>query len=458
MPDTFDYPVEWAPGIEETLQFRTNIIQSESGYETRRALRKTPRQSLRFNVLLQKEDYGRFSLEMSQKAAREFTINHIRKESVQSSSFVGFFRVDLFTQVSVDRNLNLGVSNIGYIQDDGITTPNGTLDIEVPGYSGFFRVNVIRRLPPGNTRRLNLFTDDNRAFPTDTRLRAMMNVYQIISSEPKLTGHIEPVVVNSLTDTTAVVPIQFNANPTGGHLDNNEMLTFYDEFEGRPVFDLPHNWTTPSSTALLETISELNFVNNRFQESMYDFTTRSQQHSLLIDTEEKYQKLLQIFLDSKGRQKPFWFVSPLTELMPKSNVSPTNTLTLPGSTWHTYYLTDDRYEYFRLYRKSKQALDDEWVTCKIIHARLDANGDSVLEVVVLDSANHIVIDSAYGTDYGENWGGSAHLFTRGYDADQLYARWMLLSRFDSDTMTFRWISKTVCLVNIAVRQLHLAGI
>ena len=451
----FDYKICWDQPVEESISFKTDIISSQNGREQRIARRDSPRQQMKFSVWLRNEDFGRFSLEMSQEQSREFIINHIRREYTEVSR----------TLLGMNRQLiyyNRNFSSFGYvynlIRGFGISSSLGlnvgdTTDVVLipQGSTGGFGVTVESlRSDVLGIRELydSPVSPQARVVLVDIYTAALMPITRI----PELTGHIEPISCAPVTDQLSITPIVFNA--TIPHFDDHA-IKHYITFERFPVFDLKHNWSSSPQITLNQPYDEIDFGNKTYREKQIDYTIRTQTHNILVKNETTYQKLIQIFMDCKGRQKPFWYISPLTELMPVKDITPRNSLTLSGRTWYDYYLDDDRYEYFRLYKK-----DGSWITLKIIHARLDANEDTVLQVVELplNSANGPVGETGWDERWGYNWGGSVHQFAQGYDPSQMYCRWMLLSRFDNDRLVLNWHTKTVAEARVAIRQLHLSGV
>ncbi|MEN3144645.1 hypothetical protein ABDF71_21885 [Ochrobactrum sp. WV_118_8] len=61
----WEFPPNWDNGFEVTLEYRSEIITSDSGKEQRRALRQTPRKSFSFNSLVHEERFRRFIRHMS---------------------------------------------------------------------------------------------------------------------------------------------------------------------------------------------------------------------------------------------------------------------------------------------------------------------------------------------------------------------------------------------------------
>ena len=497
-PTVLDYKVEWSQPVVETLAFRTDVITSESGREQRSALREVPRQRLGFSVFVHKEEYSRFMLEMSQELSREFRINSPRVEyrdpiTVQGALIHNNVRLTWWNRL---RNRTIAGRSVSYNALIQTKTPNslapnlnvgdeGQLFFQLNGGADSFLIDYIYGGSGGNVgggfgeaggtggwaHNGNFFFVAPEGLEPANGLSGQRvgSIYATAQSHvtriPTIDGYLDPISYPSLTDSTAIVPIILTA--TAPHFDT--LAISHDFFVNHPVFDLKHNWNSSPTITLEQPVNRVDYGNKFQQSSKVDFTNRIQTHSLLLTNKDysvteyingstvtrirnDYQKLLQIFMDCKGRWKPFWYISPLTELTPLTNLSPTDTITIPGRTWYDYYLNDDRYEYLRLYRAK-----NEWITCRIIHARLDANNNTVLQLATFTdlSKGAWAQDSAWNIDWDKNWGGSPHLFTNGYNANQLRLTWMLLCRFETDVLTLNWVNKQVCTSQVAVRVLDL---
>lgn len=70
----FGWLVDWSNNVKETLQWRTDVLQSSSGYEQRRALRLAPKISLEADFLLIDKERQFFDLVMVGWGARTFVL------------------------------------------------------------------------------------------------------------------------------------------------------------------------------------------------------------------------------------------------------------------------------------------------------------------------------------------------------------------------------------------------
>lgn len=70
----FGWLVDWSNNVKETLQWRTDVLQSSSGYEQRRALRLAPKISLEADFLLVDKERQFFDLVMVGWGARTFVL------------------------------------------------------------------------------------------------------------------------------------------------------------------------------------------------------------------------------------------------------------------------------------------------------------------------------------------------------------------------------------------------
>ncbi|MBI1627094.1 hypothetical protein, partial [Comamonas suwonensis] len=61
-PPLWTFPPNWSNSFKETLEWLTDVLQSPSGAEQRRALRLAPRRSFSFEVLVHQADRTRFDL------------------------------------------------------------------------------------------------------------------------------------------------------------------------------------------------------------------------------------------------------------------------------------------------------------------------------------------------------------------------------------------------------------
>ncbi len=70
----FAWLIDWDKGVNESLAWHTDILQSQTGYEQRRSLRLAPRQTLDVNLLLYGQERTLFDLAMTAWASKAFVV------------------------------------------------------------------------------------------------------------------------------------------------------------------------------------------------------------------------------------------------------------------------------------------------------------------------------------------------------------------------------------------------
>lgn len=68
------FPINWANGLSETHEYRTEILSSRSGKEQRRSLRTTPRRRLEFSIQVTGTRLHKFNALMASSQNREITM------------------------------------------------------------------------------------------------------------------------------------------------------------------------------------------------------------------------------------------------------------------------------------------------------------------------------------------------------------------------------------------------
>lgn len=70
----FAWLIDWDKGVNESLAWHTDILQSQTGFEQRRSLRLAPRQTLDVNLLLYGQERTLFDLAMTAWASKNFVV------------------------------------------------------------------------------------------------------------------------------------------------------------------------------------------------------------------------------------------------------------------------------------------------------------------------------------------------------------------------------------------------
>ncbi|STZ08605.1 Uncharacterised protein [Moraxella caprae] len=70
----FAWLIDWDKGVNESLAWHTDILQSQTGFEQRRSLRLAPRQTLDVNLLLHGQERTLFDLAMTAWASKNFVV------------------------------------------------------------------------------------------------------------------------------------------------------------------------------------------------------------------------------------------------------------------------------------------------------------------------------------------------------------------------------------------------
>lgn len=97
----FAFDIDWANGIQEQLQWHTDILQSQTGYEQRRSLRLSPRLTLDVDLLLHQRERTLFDLMMVGWSAKTFVIplwfyqSHLAQDIKQNNLKIPCNTVDI---------------------------------------------------------------------------------------------------------------------------------------------------------------------------------------------------------------------------------------------------------------------------------------------------------------------------------------------------------------------------
>lgn len=94
----WEFPPNWDNGFDVTLEYRSEIITSDSGKEQRRALRQTPRKSFSFNSLVHEDRFRRFIRHMSVWQQRSTIVPEFsRTARLADPAYNGFSSVSVET-------------------------------------------------------------------------------------------------------------------------------------------------------------------------------------------------------------------------------------------------------------------------------------------------------------------------------------------------------------------------
>lgn len=261
----------WASGLKETYEFRTEIITSRSGKEQRRALRTTPRRSVGYDSIVTDDALRR----MEGQLARS-----------QESLMLGadFVR---------------GVKTTSALPITGNT-------VQVRSVPAWLTVGAKVALSYRRTSRL--FTVQNIAGttltfiePAEVGFGAGSRISRVVA------GYVEPSLQTTrVTGTVATVATVFEPDPATEPVDEGA-IDPSAWFDGREIFMARPNWTRSPTVTFAHDIETVDYGRGRTRRfTPVTFGTTTRQATYLGRSIAEMDSVRQFFARRKGRRGEFY--------------------------------------------------------------------------------------------------------------------------------------------------------
>lgn len=291
--------VDWETGYRVTYQYLTEILQSRDGSEQRIAQRQSPRKTLEYKARL----FG--------DTRREF-VNQMWTD--QPAKFV---HPEQSKVLFLDAPAKAGDVTLVLSETPGDWVRPGT--ILVFGSGSAAELKSVALYPAGNVLTLRSPVLGN--WSVDTQIfQATIGRYA-----PSLT-------FQHRTDDVSEAQIVFEVTPAS----ESEFVSDAPKvsFDGREVFDLDADWSSPMTITKAHEVEDLDFGRGiTSRATPVRFGTYSPTISLLLRSKASAEYLRQFFGRQKGRQGEFWIKSPLADMRLRSDAAPgSNLIRVVGTT------------------------------------------------------------------------------------------------------------------------------
>lgn len=261
----------WASGVKETYEFRTEIITSRSGKEQRRALRTTPRRSVGYDSIVTDDALRR----MEGQLARG------------------------------QESLMLGADFVRGVKTTSALPVTGNT-VQVRSVPAWLTVGAKVALSYRRTSRL--FTVQNIAGttltfiePADVGFGAGGRISRVVA------GYVEPSLKTTrVTGTVATVSTSFEPDPATEAVDEGSLDPSV-WFDGREIFMARPNWTRSPTVTFAHDIESVDYGRGRVRRfSPVPFGTTTRQATYLGRTIAQMDAIRQFFARQKGRRGEFY--------------------------------------------------------------------------------------------------------------------------------------------------------
>jgi hypothetical protein len=302
---TWPYPPNWSAKVEETLRFKTEIIQSRQGQEQRVATRFEPRVELNFDVLVRRD------------GLRQFTQDIYR--NVRSEIIMPFWPAAVQTT-----NLNpIGSTSIQVTQAEPWMVAGAWTSIGSDGTA------ESHRIASGSGTTINLVTGLAQA--------RRVASWCAEGWPGRLSGTMD---TNGPTSEVSTATIDFAATP--GALPVTPLGTGSVLLDGLEVFDFPMNWSSGIRTNL-EDFREVLDEGTGIIDFLYPVTALAitRRFTMIRKDRTLARKMEEFFRRMRGMQREFYYANPQSDLVAVTGIaSGASTITVAGANVAAY-LNDD---------------------------------------------------------------------------------------------------------------------
>lgn len=387
---TFPLVPNWAGGFRETLMFKTDVFQTDSGYEQRRSLQSVPKTRFEFDALSDEDrlktfmgfmqtnfgkamhlpDYTRLTRVTAAAAASATTL--------QVSETPAWLIAGSVVCLQIDRR----------VYDATVSSITGTtLTLSQPLGVAVYSGTRIRPRLAGRIRQSNEFA--------------------IVSPNVVTPG------VNFEVDANAAVSL-------GGVFRFSDYLGY---FYGRELLlNAPNLLNRPEISFIKETTTTLDYGNGPVSDhSPNDIVTRTLKVTLLGKTLLQSDELRNFFLRQKGSLKEFFVASQTHDMEPLDAFSDATNVIVSGRDVYDFYRNDPTHRAFVIKLKSGDAFT------------FRTTGFSLLNDNTVLSTQGFPFEIPVSEILGVSW---------------LYQ-----VRFQSDDLTIEWLTDTVTQMTFTFRIL-----
>lgn len=386
----FDLPPNWSSGYKVIRDYKTEVLTSSGGKEQRRALRRTPRKTIEFTVLMTGSDMRRFDAFLASWQGFQFYMPEITRNVATLTALpAGDTRITL---AQIPPWLQLGT--VVLLVGDGIMEARVVDRIED---------NVVDFLAPG------VGAVD---WPAGTQVH------------PALYGQLAgDISTRRLNDRVMEASISFNVTP-GSQPPLWVPSVASRLFDGIELFDRAPNWSGPVSTNISKAMDVIDygqgvtktFLPAPFTQRVTKMRFSSQRVADADAIDAFYTRML-------GQQGVFWAPTWLADMEVDSATVPGDILYVEGDDIPDFLANDS------VYRNLCLIDDAGTVTPYRIMATARAAGNrTAITVSPPLTANALA------------------------NVDKV--SWLVLSRLASDGMTESWTTDTYASIELNVRSLQ----
>lgn len=383
------YPMNWNNPFEVTVSFKTEIITSRSRREQRIALRATPRKELAMTVHATGEKRRRLDKDMAYWNGRPFVVAEWSRYTTTAEPISAF-------ETAVDMD----------------TIPSWLVVDQ--------KVMLVYR-DQYEVRQVESIASNTVTFGTATALEWPEGTKVYKALDAQIDGQISS---NRRTNTVATFPVKFDVTPVSEIPDG--IGTPEVVFEDREVFIKKWNWAESVNIQYDHTREMIDF--GRGKTAGYfpaNFNFRTIKATWVGKNNQQADDLLRFFLRMRGQQGEFYRPTYEPDLTPKIAQAATST-----------FLRFDTLELFDLY--SEQSV------YQAVYLRMEDGSEQYNSIKEWGT-----ISDGLGNDtlveFNNPWA---------FDVDPaniVMLCWMPVWRFASDSVTFTWLTDSVCNVAMSFR-------
>lgn len=387
----FDLPPNWgSAGYKVTRNYKTEILTSRGGKEQRRALRRTPRKTVEYPVLMSGSDMRRFDAFLT------------------SWQGFDFYLPDLTHKVATMEALPPGDERV-LLQRIPPWLQLGTVVLLVG--DGVIQARAVDRVD-GNY--IEFATQDAAGvtWPAGTMVHQAM--YGQIAGE---------ISMRRLNDRVMEAGIVFNVQP-GSEPPAWHPTGAPATFDGVELFARRPNWTGPIAATVSRALEQIDYGQGRTKTfTPVPFTQRLAKHRHQFSTAEEAEELDGFFTRMLGQQGVFWCPTWTADLELHSSTVAGTTIYVDGDDIPDYLANDSVLR--------NLAFIDEWgnvIGHKIMSTAV-ASGNRT-QIVVSPPVTQAELDNV----------------------DKI--SWLVLSRLASDGITESWQTDTKGSIELSIRSLQ----
>lgn len=374
----------WDSDVEETYEFRTDIIALRSGAEQRRALRINPRKQWQYKALVSADGF---------RAAARFITGRYDQMA---------YAPNLLTYVYTTTDLSAGGNSF-----DVASVPDWLIAgaiCELSYGDGTYALVLVKGV--GGTS-VTIYGTANVTYPAGAKLRPTDAVRINAGTRPSMA-------------TRGVAQYQVVLDVDPGSLWLPDTTAAPATFNGREIFDKKPNWANGVDVTYSSMREMVDYDQGRVASyALSTFMTRDWQGAFVGRGKEEVQYVTDFFRRMKGRQGEFYVETGTADLSPIANLtSGTATMKTAGSLDYGAHAAGD---------KTSSRLVDKAVFVRLRDGSYMANTISNVGLSGSDTLFTL----------GSNW-------SQTVTPDAIsYVSYMPVCRFGSDSLTIQWLTNGV---------------